>query len=61
MSGGLMAAVVARIPESHLWNRCSAKYRMADSRIGVAGLAMPDVLPPESVANARETKVHAVV
>jgi hypothetical protein len=30
---------------------------MADSRIGVARLDMPDVLPPEGVADSPEAKV----
>jgi predicted GH43/DUF377 family glycosyl hydrolase len=32
-------------------------YGMADYRIGVARLEVPDVLPPESVADSPEAKV----
>jgi len=32
-------------------------YGMADSRIGVARLDMPDFLPPEGVADSTEAKV----
>ena len=38
-------------------NRFDVYYGMADSRIGVACLDMPDVLPPEGVADSPEAKV----
>ena len=38
-------------------NRFDVYYGMADSRIGVARLDMPDVLPPEGVADPPEAKV----
>jgi predicted GH43/DUF377 family glycosyl hydrolase len=38
-------------------NRFDVYYGMADSRIGVARLDMPDVLPPEGVADSPEAKV----
>lgn len=38
-------------------NRFDVYYGMADSRIGVARLDMPDVLPPEAVADPPEAKV----
>ncbi len=40
-----------------LSNRFDVYYGMADSRIGVARLDMPDVLPPEGVADSPEAKV----
>jgi predicted GH43/DUF377 family glycosyl hydrolase len=38
-------------------NRFDVYYGMADSRIGVARLDLPDVLPPEGVADSPEAKV----
>jgi predicted GH43/DUF377 family glycosyl hydrolase len=40
-----------------LSNRFDVYYGMADSRIGVARLDMPDFLPPEGVADSPEAKV----
>jgi len=40
-----------------LSNRFDVYYGMADSRIGVARLDMPNVLPPEGVADSPEAKV----
>jgi predicted GH43/DUF377 family glycosyl hydrolase len=39
-----------------LSNRLDVYYGMADYRIGVARLDVPDVLPPGSVADAPEAK-----
>jgi ribosome-associated translation inhibitor RaiA len=38
-------------------NRFDVYYGMADSRIGVARLDLPDVSPPEGVADSPEAKV----
>jgi predicted GH43/DUF377 family glycosyl hydrolase len=38
-------------------NRFDVYYGMADYRIGVARLDVPDFLPPEGVADAAEAKV----
>ena len=38
-------------------NRFDVYYGMADSRIGVARLDMPDVLPPEGVADLPEASI----
>jgi predicted GH43/DUF377 family glycosyl hydrolase len=38
-------------------NRFDVYYGMADYRIGVARLDLPDVLPPEGVADAPEARV----
>jgi beta-1,2-mannobiose phosphorylase / 1,2-beta-oligomannan phosphorylase len=38
-------------------SRFDVYYGMADSRIGVARLDLPDVLPPEGVGDSPETKV----
>ena len=40
-----------------LSNRFDVYYGMADSRIGVARLDMPDALLPEGVADSPEAKV----
>jgi beta-1,2-mannobiose phosphorylase / 1,2-beta-oligomannan phosphorylase len=37
-------------------NRLDVYYGMADSRIGVARLDLPDTLPPGSVADSPEAK-----
>jgi len=38
-------------------DRFDVYYGMADNRIGVARLEMPDFLPPEAVADPPEAKV----
>jgi len=38
-------------------NRFDVYYGMADYRIGVARLDLPDVLPPEGVADSTEARV----
>jgi predicted GH43/DUF377 family glycosyl hydrolase len=38
-------------------NRFDVYYGMADCRIGVARLDLPDTLPPEGVADPPEAKV----
>jgi len=36
---------------------CPTVYGMADARIGVAQLDLPDILPPEGVADSPDYKV----
>jgi predicted GH43/DUF377 family glycosyl hydrolase len=38
-------------------NRFDVYYGMADYRIGVARLDLPDVLPPEGIAGSTEARV----
>ncbi|HZK98017.1 MAG TPA: hypothetical protein VFC67_27695 [Prolixibacteraceae bacterium] len=38
-------------------NRVDVYYGMADNRIGVARLDLPDVLPPEGIADSPYDKV----
>jgi predicted GH43/DUF377 family glycosyl hydrolase len=38
-------------------NRFDVYYGMADYRIGVARLELPDVLPPKVIADSTEAKV----
>ncbi len=38
-------------------NRFDVYYGMADNRIGVARLDLPDVLPPEGIADSPDEKV----
>ena len=60
--GGTVAHVVFptgidRRGDLGLPNRFDVYYGMADYRIGVARLDMPEVLPPECVADPPEAKV----
>ncbi len=50
-----LASIVATI--SAYQTAMTVYYGMADYRIGVARLDVPDVLPPEGVADSPEAKV----